>query len=75
MLRTWGEGGSSKCDGEGLSQYMGEHGGGGGLKMLLKNTCEGAHLIVNLPAVSMQACKFTKTELLHAYFSIILARF
>ena len=38
------------------------------LKMLPKNTCERVHLIVELPAISMQACKFTKNELLHTYF-------
>ena len=32
--------------------------------MLSKNTCEGAHLIVKLPAISLQASKFTKNELL-----------
>ena len=47
----------------------------GELKMLLKNTCEGIHLIVKLPAISLEACKFTKNELLHTYFSKILARF
>ena len=60
-------GGSSKFDGGGgggLSQYM----GGGGLKMLSKNTCEGLHLILKLSAISLQACKFTKNELLHTYF-------
>ena len=33
------------------------HGGSMGwrLKMLLKNTCEGVHLIVKLPAISLQA--------------------
>ena len=51
-----------------FSQYM------GGLKMLLKNTWEGVHLIVKLSAKSLQACKFTKNEL-HTYFSRILARF
>ena len=50
-------------------------GGGGGLKMLLKNTCEGVHLIVKLPAIILQACKFTKNELFQTYFSRILARF
>ena len=54
--------------GEGLNQCM------GGLKMLLKNTCEGVYLILKLPAKSLQACKFTKNEL-HTYFSRILARF
>ena len=58
MPPHWGRGGSSKL-GEGyLSQYMGEH--EGGLKMLSKNTCEGVHLIVKLPAISLQAFKFTK---------------
>ena len=42
---------------------------GGWLKMLSKNICEGVHLIVTLPAISLEACKFTKNELLHAYFS------
>ena len=37
----------------GLSQYIGEH--GGGVKMLSKNTCDGIHLIVKLPAISLQA--------------------
>ena len=56
--------GSSKFDGGGdLSPYMGR--ARGGLKMLLKNTCEGVHLIIKLPAISLQACKFTKNELLH----------
>ena len=54
-----------------LSQYMG--GAWRGLKTLTKNTCEGDHLIVKLPAISLQACKFTKYELLHTYFSRILA--
>ena len=52
------------------------HGGAcGGLKMRSKNTWEGVHLIVKLPAIILQACKFTKNELLHTYFSRILARF
>ena len=47
----------------GLSQNMGE------LKMLSKNTCEGVHLIVKLPAISLQASKFTKNGLLpHIFF-------
>ena len=45
------------------------------LKMLPKNTCEGVHLIVKLPAISLQASKFTKNELLQTYFSRILDRF
>ena len=47
----------------GLSQHLGEAWGGGGLKMLSKNAFEGVHLIVKLPAISLQACKFTKNEL------------
>ena len=43
--------------------------------MLSKNTYEGVHLLVKLPAISLQACKFTKIELLDTYFSKILARF
>ena len=42
--------------------------------MLSKNTCEGVHLIVKLPAISLQACKFTKNELIHTCFSKILGR-
>ena len=57
--------------GGGLSQYMGK---AWGLKILPKNTCEGVHFIVKLPAISLQACKFTKSEL-HTYFWRILARF
>ena len=37
--------------------------------MLSKNTCEGIHLIVKLPAVSLRTCKFTKNEPLHTHFS------
>ena len=47
----------------------------GDLKMLSKNTCEGVHLKVKLLAVSLQASKFTKNELLQTYFLRILARF
>ena len=65
-------GGSSKFDG-GLKA---KHGGAWGeLKIPSKNTCEGVHLMVKLPAISLQASKFTKNELLHIYFSRILARF
>ena len=52
------KGGSLNFDGRGSSQYM--EGAWGRLKMLSKNTCEGVHLIVKLPAVSLQACKFTE---------------
>ena len=57
---------------EGLSQYVGEH--GWGLKML-SDIFEGVHLIVKLPAIILQAGKFTKNQHLHIYFSRILARF
>ena len=59
-----------------LSQYMGEGGAWEDLKlkMLLKSTWEGVHMIVKSLAKSLQACKFTKNEL-HTYFSRILARF
>ena len=67
-------GGSSKFDGRGRSsQNMG--GAWGELKMLSKNTCKGVHFIVKLLAISLQASKFTKNELLRTYFSRILARF
>ena len=88
MLRTWG---GLLPIGEALQNLiaglesvhgrsMGE-GGGGGLKMVflksrenpLKN--EGVHLLVKLAAMSLQACSFTENELLHTYFSRILARF
>ena len=71
-LRTWGC--SSKFDGEGFSQYKGEH-GGGQLKTLLQNASEGLHLSLKLSPISLQAYKFIKNELLHTYFSRILARF
>ena len=66
VLRTWG--GSSKFDVEegGLKSI---HGGSmGGPKMLSKNTCDGVHMVVRLPSISLQACKFIKNELLHTYF-------
>ena len=67
-----GGGGSLKFD-EGVGSV---HGGSmRGLKMLSKNTCEGVYSIVKLRAISLQACKFTKNELLHTYFPRILARF
>ena len=70
VLRTWGE--LFKIWWGGLSQFMGE--AWGALKTLSRNTCEGVHLLVKLPAISLQASKFTKNELLHTYFSRILAR-
>ena len=44
--------------GGGISQYM--EGAWGGLKVMSKNTCEGVHLIVKLPSISLQTCKFSK---------------
>ena len=49
--------------------------GGGALKMLSKNTCEGVHLMVKFSAISLQASKFTKNDFLHTYCPRILARF
>ena len=46
-----------------------------GLKTVLKNTCEGVHLLVKLLALGLQACKFTKNYLLRTYSSRILPRF
>ena len=63
LNNIWGA--SSNFDGQGLKSIH-----GGGLKMMLKNTCEGVHLIVKLPAINLQACKVIKTELLHTYFYI-----
>ena len=57
----------------GQVKTWGEH--GGELKMLSKNTCEGVHLKVKLPAIRLQASKFTKNKLLQTYFLRILARF
>ena len=58
-----GEGeGPSKFDGWGLSQNMGRR----VLKMLSKK--EEVHLIVKLPAIRLQAFKFTKNEILHIFF-------
>ena len=47
----------------------------GGLKTLLKNTCERVHLLVKLQPITQQACRFTKIKLIHTYFPRILARF
>ena len=70
-----GGGGVSKGGGGGgdVKSIHGEH--GVVLKMLSKNTCKRVHLIVKLPAIILQAYKFTKNELYHIYFSRILARF
>ena len=63
-----------------VSHRCWEHGGGGrlgggGNRILSKNIYEGVHMLVKVPAISLQAWKFTKNELLHKYFSRILARF
>ena len=60
-----------------IARFKSIYGGSmsGRFKVLSKNTCEGVHLIVKLLAISLQACKFTKIELLHSYFWKILARF
>ena len=81
VLRIWGgctpDWGGGRWElfknlmGGGLSQYM----GGGVLNRVLENIYEGVHLLVKLPAINRQACKFTKNELLHIWFSRILARF
>ena len=44
-----------------------------GFKTVLKNTSEGVNLLVKLPTISQQTYKFPKNELLHTYFSRILA--
>ena len=52
MRGEGGGGGSSKFDVGGLKSI---HWGAWGIKMLSKNTCDGIHLIVKLPAISLQA--------------------
>ena len=59
VLRTW----------EGLKSIHRGH------KMLSKIPVMEFIWIVQLPAISLQACKFTKNKLLHTYSSRILARF
>ena len=68
ILKIWWGGA-----GGGLSQNM--EGAWGELKMLSKKICDRVHLIVNLSAIILQSSRFTKSELLHTYFSRILARF
>ena len=50
-VENTGRGGSSKFDGEGLSQYM-RGAWWGDLKCGQKNTSEGVHLTVKLTAIS-----------------------
>ena len=61
VLRTWRD--SSKFEGGGGRLKLTHWGGRqlGGLKKVV--------------AISLQACKFTKNELLHIHFSRIIARF
>ena len=73
VLWTWGGGVLKIWWGGGLNQNMRE--AWEELKMLSKTACEGVHLILKLLAISLQASKFAKNELLHTYFSRILARF
>ena len=74
MLSPSGEALQNLMGGGGLSQNMGKAWGMGDLKILSRNTSEGVQLIVKLPAVNLQASKFTNNEL-QPYFSRILARF
>ena len=58
----------------GWEAWVNTWGSMGGLKVL-KNTCEGVYFLVKLTAITLEACKFTRNELLHAKFSMILGRF
>ena len=79
LLGTWFPAGVENIGGAlqnlmgGLSQYVG--GACEGLKILSKNTCEGIHLIVKLPAISLQACKFTKINFITHIFQGFLLDF
>ena len=64
------EGGSSKFDG---GQLKSKH--EGSMENAWESACERVNLIVELAAISLKACKFTKFELLHTYLSRILATF
>ena len=55
-----GGGDSTKVDGGGRGLNSIHGGSMKGALNAVKNTCEGVHLIVvKLPAISLQACKFT----------------
>ena len=41
-----------------------------GLTAMLKSTCEGVHLLLKLPALSLQPCKLAKNKLLHFFKNI-----
>ena len=60
--------GFSKFDGGGLSQYM--RGAWEELKTMLKNTCEGVHLLLKL-----QAANLLKRNFFTQIFLMILGRF
>ena len=73
MLRTWGAAspslrGFQNLMGGGLSQYMG--GAWEELKTMLKNTCEGVHLLLKL-----QAANLLKRNFFTQIFLMILGRF
>ena len=53
LLKIWQEGQGGGSLSQNMRRIWGE------LKMLSKNTCEGLHLIKKLPAISLQASKFT----------------
>ena len=72
VVENMGGGTLHNLMGGALVNAWGQH---GGLKMMLKNTCEGVNLKVKLPAISLQTCKFTKNEFLHTHFSRILTGF
>ena len=50
VLMTWEGNLQNLMGGGGVSQKMGEH---GRFKIVSKNSCEGVHLIVKLPAISL----------------------
>ena len=60
MLRTWGGGGGSSKFDEGFKSI--HRGSMGGALNAVKKTCEEVHMIVKLPAISLQACKFNKND-------------
>ena len=75
-------GGPSMFYGGCLSQYIGGKWGGGGLETVLSRynawkipVKEGVDLLVKFQVISLQACNFTKNELLYTYFSRIFALF
>ena len=66
VLRTWGRMGSSKFDGGRLEST---HGGSmGGLKVVLKNTCERSSSVGKIASYKPE--NSGKKELFHTYFSM-----